>query len=111
MNSAASTYQRQAVKNASPTELIGILYDLLIQSCHKEESEKGIEILSTLIRSLNFDYEMAGDLFGIYEYCQRQLRKENYAEVIELIDGIRETWNEAVVNQSKPQSGSFNIKG
>jgi flagellin-specific chaperone FliS len=111
MNSAASTYQTQAVKNASPTELIGILYDLLLQSCHRKEQERAIDILSTLIRSLNFDYELAGDLFGIYEYCQRQIRKENYEEVVNLIGGIRDTWNEAMVNKDKPTGGSLNIKG
>jgi flagellin-specific chaperone FliS len=111
MKSAVNTYQAQAVKNASPTELISILYDLLIQSCHKQEQERAMDILSTLIRSLNFDYELSSDLFGIYEYCQRQIRKQNYQEVIELIDGIRDTWNEAMVNNSKPKQGSLNIKG
>jgi flagellin-specific chaperone FliS len=98
MESPQIKYQQQAVRNSSPVELIGKLYDFAIQACHKKEKEKVRESLSLLIKSLNFEYEISSDLYGLYEYCQRQAEKDNFEEICELIGPVRETWNESVVN-------------
>ncbi len=112
MKKIVDTYQRQAILNASPTELITKLYDLAIQACYRKDEKRVVEVLSTLIRGLNFDYDIAGSLFNLYEYCQRQARKGEFDEVRELLEGIRDTWDEHVVKGSKkPDKGSFNHKG
>lgn len=103
-------YQRQAIKNASPAELIGKLYDFAIQACHKKEKEKVRESLSVLIKSLNFDYEISGELYGLYEYCQRQAENGKFEEVCELLEPIREAWNEGVV-KSKQQPTNTGGRG
>lgn len=89
--------------SAKPTELISMLYDLAIQCTYREDDRKLLGILSTLIRSLNFDYEIAGSLFNLYEYCQRQTRKKEFAEVRELLETVREAWSEGVVNGERKQ--------
>lgn len=111
MKSAAKTYKTQAVKNATPTELISILYDLVIEASYKKDSQRVYDLFTTLIHGLNFDYEIAADLYNIYDYCQRLAKQEKFDEIIELISGIRESWNEAVVNNENKSKGSLNIKG
>ncbi|SMO59500.1 Flagellin-specific chaperone FliS [Fodinibius sediminis] len=94
-------YQRQAIKNASPTELISKLYDFAIQACYQEDGERLNRVLETLIQSLNYDYEIAGELYGLYEYCQRLARQKEFDEVRELLEPIREAWEESVVKDKQ----------
>ncbi len=104
MKNAADAYQRQAILNASPEELITKLYDIAIQCCYRKDDKKLVEVLATLIRGLNFDYEISGEFFRLYEYCQRQARKKEFDEVRELIEGVRDTWDEHVVKGQKNKS-------
>lgn len=100
MNTAVDTYKKQRVLNATPTELIGILYDEAIASTYRKDQEKLVGVLSQLIRSLNFDYDLSSDLFGLYEYCQGQARKQNYEEVRSLLEPIRDAWSQAIIKRS-----------
>lgn len=92
-------YQQQAVKNASPLQLVVKMYDLLIQASYREDGQKVKEILSTLIAGLNFDHEPADQLFAIYRYCQDLARKSEFEQIREVMEPIRETWDE-VANKS-----------
>ena len=74
-------YQQQAVKNASPLQLVVKMYDLLIQATYREDGQKVKEILSTLITGLNFDHEPADQLFAIYRYCQELARKNEFEKI------------------------------
>ncbi len=95
MQSAISTYRKQSVLNATPVELVALLYDEAIACTWRKDRDKLLGILSQLIRGLNFDYELAGDLFGLYSYCQQQVRREKFDEVRLLLEPIREAWREA----------------
>lgn len=101
MKNAQHQYQRQAIKNASPTELIKQLYDFAIQACHKQDEERLQQVLSALIKSLNFDYDIADELYNLYEYCQRQARQGEFEEVRELLEPVREAWIEGVMAQKE----------
>ncbi|MDZ7772920.1 MAG: flagellar export chaperone FliS [Balneolaceae bacterium] len=103
-------YQRQAVKNASPAELVTKLYDFAIQACYKEDEERLYQVLAALIKSLNFDYEISGNLYGLYEYCQRMSRERKFEEVRELLEPIREAWIEGVV-KNREQANTPNGNG
>lgn len=94
-------YQRQAIKNAKPAELVTKLYDFAIQACFREEEERLCRVLDALIKSLNFDYEIAGSLYNLYEYCQRRAREQEYEEVRELLEPLREAWTEGVVRNGE----------
>jgi flagellin-specific chaperone FliS len=96
-------YQQQAVKNASPLQLVVKMYDLLIQATYREDGQKVREILSTLIAGLNFDHEPADQLFAIYRYCQDLARKKEFEQIREVMEPIRETWDE-VANKSAAAS-------
>lgn len=110
MNHPQNKYQRQAIKNASPTELIQKLYDFAIQACHQQDKERLQQVLSALIKSLDFEYDIAGELYSLYEYCQRQAQKEEFEEVRELLEPVREAWEEGVV-KSEEQPKTTGGKG
>jgi flagellin-specific chaperone FliS len=88
-------YQRQSVINASPVKIVIKLYDLAIQATYREDDKRLREILSTLIKGLNFDHEPAGQLFNIYQYCQEISREGRFDEIRELLEPIREAWEES----------------
>lgn len=98
MQNAQLVYQRQAIMNASPLKLVVKMYDLLIQATYRQEDKKVREILSGLIQGLNFDYEPAGQLFELYRYCQDLSRKQRFEEIREILEPLRDTWEE-VSNQ------------
>ncbi|PWN05209.1 hypothetical protein DDZ15_15910 [Rhodohalobacter mucosus] len=99
MNNSYTEYQRQSVMQASPEELISQLYDILIQSCYRKDTAKASGVLDTLIKSLNFDYEMSATLFELYSYCKVILDEEKFDEVRSLIEPIRAAWNDGVVSK------------
>jgi flagellin-specific chaperone FliS len=90
-------YQRQAVKDASPIQIVVKMYDLIIQASYREDGERVRELLSTLIRGLNFDHEPAGELFSLYQYCQGLSRKNEYEEIRELLEPLRDAWEQLAV--------------
>lgn len=100
MKNPQQEYQKQAIKNASPTELITKLYDFAIQACHKKEKEEVQQILTALIKSLNFDYEISETLFSLYEYCQRQAEDEEFEEIRELLEPVRDAWAQEIANNN-----------
>ncbi len=97
-------YQRQSVMNASPVKLVVKLYDLAIQATWREDDNKVREILSTLIKGLNFDHEPAEQLYNIYRYCQDISREGRFEEIREVLEPIREAWEnsatEAIVRNA-----------
>jgi flagellin-specific chaperone FliS len=95
MNNPYLKYQKQNVMNASPMKIVVKLYDLAIQATWREDEKELREILSTLIRGLNFDYEISGQLFALYQYCQDISRKGHYQEIRDLLEPIRDAWEEA----------------
>jgi len=95
MRNPQLVYQQQSVKNASPLQLVVKMYDLVIQSTYREDEKKVRDILSTLITGLNFDYEPADQLFSLYRYCQELARKGKFSEIREVLEPLRDTWQEA----------------
>lgn len=94
-NNPQLAYQKQSVMNAPPLKLVVKLYDLAIQASYREDKDKMRDVLSTLIKGLNFDYEPADQLFELYRYCQELARKEQYTEFREILEPIRDSWEEA----------------
>lgn len=99
MQNPQQIYQRQAVMNASPLRLVVKLYDLVLQATYRKEQERVKEILATLIESLNFDYEPADELFQLYKYCQDLARQEEYEEIREILEPLRDAWETAATNE------------
>ena len=102
MRNPQLVYQQQSVKNASPLQLVVKMYDLVLQATYREDEKRVREILSTLITGLNFEYEPAGQLFSLYNYCQGLSRKGEFEEIREVLEPLRDAWQEvAGQNQAK----------
>ncbi len=100
-------YQKQSILNASPLRLVVKMYDLVIQATYREDPEKVKALLSELIQGLNFDYEPAGQLFELYRYCQDLARKKKFDEIREVLEPLRDTWEQvAGQNQSAVSASS-----
>lgn len=94
MRNPQLTYQTQSVKSASPLQLVIKMYDLTIQATYKEDGKKVKDLLSALIHGLNFDYELSEQLFSLYQYCQDLARKNKFEEIREILEPIRNSWEE-----------------
>lgn len=99
MQNPQQAYQQQAVINASPVKLVVKLYDLVLQATYRKDNQRVKDVLSTLIESLNFDYEPANELFQLYQYCQELARKEKYEEIREILEPLRDAWDNAENNK------------
>lgn len=111
MENAHLEYQRQSVKQSSPEELITKLYDLAILSCYKKDKAKVREILNTLIKSLNFEYEISATLYELYDYCRNILDEDKYDEVKELLEPIRDAWIQGVAQKRTQNVNLLNNRG
>jgi flagellin-specific chaperone FliS len=89
--------------NASPLKLVVKMYDLAIQATYREDGKRFRDIISELIHGLNFEYEPSGQLFEIYRYCQDLSRKERYDEIREILEPLRDTWEEVANSKQPPQ--------
>ena len=94
MRNPELAYQTQAVKHASPLQLVVKLYDLVIQATYMEDERKVKEVLTTLMHGLDFGHEPAEQLFALYQYCRELARKNEFEEIRELLEPLRDTWNE-----------------
>ncbi|HBQ58068.1 MAG TPA: flagellar protein FliS [Balneolaceae bacterium] len=95
MENAQLAYQKQSVMDASPLKLVVKMYDLAIQASYREDNQKVRDILSTLIAGLDFEHKPADQLFELYRYCQELARKGKFEEFREILEPLRDTWEEA----------------
>lgn len=100
MRNPQLAYQIQSVKHASPLQLVVKMYDLIIQATYREDEKKIKELLSGLIHGLNFEHEPAEQLFTLYQYCQALARKQQYNEIREVLEPLRDAWSEVANNVS-----------
>ncbi|WP_138430760.1 flagellar protein FliS [Fodinibius saliphilus] len=107
MQNPQKVYERQAVLNASPLRLVVKLYDLVLQATYRKDGERAKEVLSTLIESLNFDHEPADELFELYRYCQDLARQEEFTEIREILEPLRDAWDTAANDeQADPKNAN-----
>lgn len=102
MQNPQQVYQRQSIQNASPLQLVVKLYDFVLQATYRKDQSRVREVLSTLIESLNFEHEPADELFQLYQYCQELAREEKYEEIRELLEPLRDAWDQ--VANGTPQN-------
>jgi flagellar protein FliS len=130
MNAYANQYQRNQVLNASPEQILVMLYDGAIRFSrqamqaldvgdHKTQAEKisrTMAIVSEFSNTLDFEVggQIATDLDALYSYMIRELTKANVKNdrqaletVEDLLAGLRETWVEAIeVNRQATSQSS-----
>ncbi|MGQ9818864.1 MAG: flagellar protein FliS [Candidatus Kapaibacteriales bacterium] len=89
-------YLEQEVMSWSKEKIILKMYDLFILSAKKKDVNKMNRVLVELMGALNFDYEeTATRLYRLYEYVQRLVFQKRYNDAINIIQELRNAWNEA----------------
>jgi flagellar protein FliS len=130
-------YREVEVETASGLKLVTMLYagavkflNIAREAIHERKLDvantniiKAQDIMSELMSSLNFDAgEIAHNLYSLYIYMNRRLLEANIeknteilAEVIRLLDTLKNAWDELLRTQSaapvkRPTSG-VNVSG
>ena len=113
-------YQNDSVMTASPIELVIMLYEGLIKQVkladifmERKDYEKSNQclvkaqdIVSELLRSLDFHYSISNELMQLYDFMLQELIQINLHKdrnripaLLEMIMNLKEAWN-AVRNSS-----------
>ncbi len=124
-------YKQQNIMTASPGELTLMLYDGCIKNlklgkmyiCENniEKTNESLlrsqDIVFELVRTLDSQYEIAGQLNALYQFVLDKISASNISksdeglgDAIEILSGIREAWQEAVKlnrQQSYEEAGSI----
>ena len=112
-----NAYLQQGAMTATPGELTLMLYDGCIrflrkaQACHTEHDYQGFnvniqktqDILTELMTTLDFQYDVAYQLLSLYRFFHRETIEINIKknadkipQIIDLITDLRNTWQEVV---------------
>jgi flagellin-specific chaperone FliS len=91
-----SIYKRQEIKSATPAELVGHLYDFGIEACHAKNGKKLKDVISQLIRSLNFDLEMSEDFYRLYDFCRQKANEGQFEDVLLILEDMRDGWKPVI---------------
>ncbi len=95
-------YQHQDVTSASPERLILKLYDLGIAACYRGDRVQTRAVLVELMSSLNHEQggHLAAQLYTLYVYCLNESALGELSAVAEILDGLREAWQDGVLNRA-----------
>lgn len=98
----ANAYLVKEIMEASPEKLLLKVYDYAIIHCQKGDMEKTNKAISELIYSLDFNDEkgkqIAFQLLRLYQFAQDEMRKGNKEIVLNILNGLRDTWSESFNN-------------
>ncbi|MEK3985292.1 flagellar export chaperone FliS [Paenibacillus sp. FSL K6-3166] len=121
-------YRQSSVKTSTPAQLVVMLYDGAIRfvrtamdGLSKQDYEKtslnfgkAQSIVSELMSTLDYSYEVSNNLYSLYEYTnfllvEANIRKspEKAEEAIGYLTDLRETWLQAskiAAGQVQPES-------
>ncbi len=120
-------YREVQVLTAPPERLVLLLYEGGVRFLEEAEGalEKGDlvkaherlvrvqDILTELIAALDFNYEVAHNLYALYDYFRRRLIEANLKkdvgavrEVLGFLKDLRDTWRVAVVKKAGGESSA-----
>ena len=128
-NQAYNQYRNQSVLTAGPGELVLMLYDgclkqirmarLAISEDMNEARHtalvKAQSIITELMATLDFDYEISSSLYSLYDYFQSELvaaniekKPEHLDNVESMMSDLRNTW-EQVIKQQKTGNNEASV--
>ncbi|WP_315937652.1 flagellar export chaperone FliS [Paenibacillus sp. ClWae2A] len=129
INSPYNKYKQSAVQTSTPAQLVVMLYDgairfikTALQGMQQHDNEKtstnlgkAQSIVSELMGTLNFDYEISKNLYSLYEYTnylliEANIRKDHQKieEALSYLVELRETWvqaNKLALGQTEAANG------
>lgn len=114
-----------SVANASQGELLCIVYELLLKrfnqikvsegKARKKHIEEAVYIIKTLVEALNFEIDMAHDLFKLYVYVQGLLlaydvKNDKVEEAYEIIYKLYKGFKEAAIKEKNSAPSMKNVQ-
>ncbi len=97
--SKLNPYLVKEIMEATPQQLLIKIYDFAIASCQKHDLFKTNEAIQQLISALRYETPEVRDIsigfLKLYQYCQTQMRKKNYSEVLHILTELRKSWLKA----------------
>lgn len=81
------------VGSANPVQVVGMVYDLAITACEKQDLVQATKAISALQDALNFgEREAGGVLFRLYQRCLECLYQGEYEGTALTLRDLREAW-------------------
>jgi flagellar protein FliS len=129
-NQAFNQYRDQSVLTAGPGELVLMLYEgclkqvrlarLAIEEKLLEQKNSSLmkaqSIVSELMATLNFDYEISDSLYALYDYFLNELITANIDldtkrldNVENMLGELRDTWEQMIKQQKTGGGGTASI--
>lgn len=129
-NQAFNQYRDQSVLTAGPGELVLMLYDgclkqvrlarMAIEEKLLEQKNSSLmkaqSIVSELMATLNFDYEISDSLYALYDYFLNELITANIDldtkrldNVENMLGELRDTWEQMIKQQKTGGGGTASI--
>lgn len=127
VQNALNSYRQNSVTTASPGELTLMLYNgclkflakakKAIEEKNYEEKNKNIQkaqaIINELMVTLNMDYDIAKQMYSLYEYMNYRLIQANIKNDIAILDEVsgfvtefRDTWKQVIQINRQQQYGN-----
>ncbi len=98
----ANAYFVKEIMDSLPHELLFRVYDFAITHCQRHDVEKTNRAISELINALNFQdnetRDLSTSLLQLYQFAQEQTRRGNFDMALQVLTGLRETWQELFDN-------------
>ena len=96
---ALRAYQQQAVRTASPAELVDKLYGIGLTAAQSGDAPRTRRALVELSGAV--DAERGGDLadglLALYDYALRAASEGDLDSVADILSGLRDAWREATL--------------
>jgi flagellar protein FliS len=88
-------YVMKEIMEATPQQLLIKIYDFAILNCKKMDLAKTNSAIQELMNALNFNdqcREISTGLYKLYLFCQEEMRKKRYDNVLKILTELRESW-------------------
>lgn len=102
-------YKEQEIRSATPAELVAHLYDFGIEACYREDQQRLLDVLSQLVKSLNFDYDISTEFYRLYDFCRQKARENQFEDARMVLENMREGWSEVVKVQRPNRKPTLNL--
>ena len=97
-NKSVNSYKQQEILTASPAKCVVHLYDIAIQNCIQENSDKAAKAVAMLTDALDFTQggEISARLYGLYGFCIKKIHEREFDIPIRILKELRDTWNTVI---------------
>lgn len=103
MKEERKNYYKSKITTDSMTGIICTMYEMFLEylqesfdgeSPDKDSLRNASKVLEHFKNALDFNYEISGNLYALYDFCERQLSKAMYLNSTEPLDSVKKIMSE-----------------